>query len=881
MYLKKIEIQGFKSFARKSTLEFNPGITCVVGPNGSGKSNVADAVRWVMGEQSMKALRSKKSEDIIFAGSDKKTQLGSAEVSLYIDNQDGAMPIDYSEVVITRRVYRNGEGVYFINKNSVRLQDIQMLLARSNFGQRTYSVIAQGMIDSFIMASPKERKELFDEAAGVRQYQMKRDQSVLKLERTKENLGQVEVLLQEIAPRLRSLTRQVKRWERREEVEKKLREKQTHYYSYIYQDIYQKHQDSFQEFKKFEEKRNMIQKEIDNLQKNLEDMEKESSRGEIFSQLQKKHQEFLDIKNSLLQEKVVLEGRMQADQVANGQSDLTYINNKKKSLEHKLQEINKSTENLKNEINNKEKELSDKTEKQKDILDEYEKIENQLEITRQKLETKEPLEFEEIKKEVGQLYTLQDEFIEKISQVKEVNEIKLIKKEANKIKDRLAVFLDKVKSSASTSPKEIFSLQKNLKEIIEKRDYSVNTINEVKTDLSLKTERLEYFLENKNNIEQELEQIKRQIERASTGSKQEVESKLKKQKEELENKIEKTEKELEETQNRIESFNEEEQVKKESLFSIQKQFRQTQDKLNLINNKINNIKVKLAKLETKKEDLEHEVKEEMPEKFWSEIFKEKEERPEPLNKEEVSNEILKLKHKIDLIGGIDENTRKEYEETKERHDFLSEQSEDLNKSIRDLEKVIENLDKTIETKFNKSFKKIDKQFSKYFKMLFNGGQARLKLVREEEKTEKNDEENEEEKEEAEENKTTKKFIAGVEIKATPPGKKLKNINMLSGGERALSSIALVCAILANNPSPFVVLDEVDAALDEANSLKFSSILEELSQKSQFIVITHNRTTMEKAQILYGVTMGEDSISKVISVKMDEAEEVIKQHGNRQ
>ena len=235
MYLNKLEIQGFKSFAYKSVLEFNPGITCIVGPNGSGKSNVADAVRWVMGEQSLKVLRGKKSEDVIFAGSDKKTRLSSAEVSLHIDNRDHAMPVDYAEVVITRRVYRDGLGEYLINKKPARLQDILLMLAKANFGQRTYSIIAQGMIDYFIMASPRERKELFDEAAGVRQYQIKRDQALLKLDHTKNNLGQVEVLLNEIAPRLRSLTRQVKRWERKEEIEKNLREKQVAYYNFSYQ----------------------------------------------------------------------------------------------------------------------------------------------------------------------------------------------------------------------------------------------------------------------------------------------------------------------------------------------------------------------------------------------------------------------------------------------------------------------------------------------------------------------------------------------------------------------------------------------------------------------------------------------------------------------
>ncbi len=893
MYLKKLEIQGFKSFAHKSILEFSPGITCVVGPNGSGKSNIADAVRWVMGEQSLKVLRGKKSEDVIFAGSHKKSQLGSAEVSLYINNEDHAMPIDYSEVVITRRVYRVGEGEYFINKNPVRLQDILLLLARSNFGQRTYSVIAQGMIDSFIMASPRERKELFDEAAGVRQYQIKRDQAVHKLERTKDNLGQAEVLLQEISPRLRSLTRQVKRWERREEIEKKLRETQIIYYEFIYQDIYLKHREEENKFKEKDAGRKLVQTEIDEFQKKLEIMEKESSRGELFTNLQREYQQILNYKNNLLQENVVLKGQMEVDHVSSGKGDLSFINKKKEEIEEKIKNSKIETIELKEKIEKAEAEFQKEIEEQKNILEQYDKIENKLKITQEKLETKKPLEFSEIKDEVTELIVLQEDFIKKISETNEIESLRLIKREAEKIKDRLSIFLDKVKSASSTSPKEIFDLQDNMSKQIRKRDSLINLVNELKIEIRVKKERLDYISETHSEWQKEYEQLSRQSERLSSGSKEEIVTKLGRQKQDIENKISETESKLEEVQKKIDLFNNEEQNKKDNLFSIQKNFRDSQNKLNEIVNRINDIKVRLARLETKKEDLEHEIKEEMPEKLWAEIFSSSEKISEKIDIHEKSNDILKLKHQIELIGGIDENTQAEYQETKKRYDFMDNQSNDLNKAIKDLEKIIGSLDETIEKKFHKSFEKISEEFTKYFKILFNGGNAKLSLVKEEinpkgtslgEEDDLVDEEKEgqepsEEKEERTSQKSIK-VIAGVEIKATPPGKKLKNINMLSGGERALSSIALICAILANNPSPFVVLDEVDAALDEANSMKFSSILEDLSKKSQFILITHNRTTMEKGKILYGVTMGDDGISKILSVKMEEAEEVISRQGNR-
>jgi chromosome segregation protein len=218
MYLEKLEIQGFKSFANKNKLIFSGiledqkrGITVVVGPNGSGKSNIADAIRWVLGEQSTKLLRSKKSEDVIFSGSDKKSRLNMAEVSLYLNNENGSLKfkdlnnekkeldsldalLGLSEIVVSRRIFRDGNSEYYINNNKVRLSDVQMFLAKVNFGQKTYSVIGQGMVENFLNTSPSERKAFFDEATGVKQYQIKRELSLNRLETSQENLSKVEML---------------------------------------------------------------------------------------------------------------------------------------------------------------------------------------------------------------------------------------------------------------------------------------------------------------------------------------------------------------------------------------------------------------------------------------------------------------------------------------------------------------------------------------------------------------------------------------------------------------------------------------------------------------------------------------------------------------
>jgi chromosome segregation protein len=280
---------------------------------------------------------------------------------------------------------------------------------------------------------------------------------------------------------------------------------------------------------------------------------------------------------------------------------------------------------------------------------------------------------------------------------------------------------------------------------------------------------------------------------------------------------------------------------------------------------------------------------------WLENFK-----AAKIEEAELHAEMVKLKHQLELIGGVDPETVKEYTETKERHDFLSEQAEDLRNSINSLEKVINDLDDKIQEQFDSAFKDINKEFSKYFKVLFGGGKAELVLMKEEAGEDKKElpvlAEGEQPGEEAPQpgilamlseaeekmspkrflKKKTGKVITGIDIAAMPPGKKVSTITMLSGGERSLASIALICAVIANNPSPFVILDEVDAALDEANSQRFSQIITELAHKTQFMVITHNRATMHQANILYGVTMGEDGVTKVIGLKMEEAQKMVRQ-----
>jgi len=305
MHLEKLGIQGFKSFANKIDLEFggdgaaDRGLTAIVGPNGSGKSNVADAIRWALGEQSVKLLRGKKSEDVIFSGTDGRARAGMAEVSLYLDNSDRAAPVDFEKLIITRRLYRDGTSEYLVNKNKVRLADIQLLLAQANFGQRTYSVIGQGTIEAFLLMSPAERKDFFDEAAGVKHLEIKRNQAIGKLESTAENIKQAETLLAEIEPRLRSLTRQVKRLEQRSELEGELYTAEHLYYGMLWQRLAASLTEYRGKLGAAEEKTRAVQNEVAVLRKKMIGEAKENALDEGLAALQKEYEKLNEEKNAL------------------------------------------------------------------------------------------------------------------------------------------------------------------------------------------------------------------------------------------------------------------------------------------------------------------------------------------------------------------------------------------------------------------------------------------------------------------------------------------------------------------------------------------------------------------------------------------------------
>lgn len=741
MYLEKLEIQGFKSFAGKTTLLFEPpkgkkrGITAVVGPNGSGKSNVADSIRWVLGEQSLKLLRSKKSEDVIWHGSERKARTGFAEVSLYLNNEERSADIEYSEVVITRRLYRDGESEYLINKNKVRLTDVQLILAKANFGERHYAIIGQGMIDSILLLSPEERRAFFDEATGVKPFQIKKEQAINKLKTTEENLRQAEGLLSEIEPRMRSLSRAVRRLEDREKVESELHDIQHRYYGHLWMAI--------------EADVETRERKLHSLQISLK--EKEAARAAAAKEMEK-----------LEREEVKSEAFLR-------------LQDESRKLMDKRSELREQEFKIKTEI-------------------ERSKLARELPV---------PLPLSEIIYGVRDNAKTLDELISALGSAKDFNQVKKVLGRMEELRRAMSALLNRLEEPA-------------------------------KEEKKLGNDKLAHELE---NVQKTLREAEAQMHHL---------------------------------QKEMEELGAGEHKKKSSFFESQRVLQAASDELTQVQAQINEVKIDLTRLTTRREALEQEMSQELKER--AERIK-KEAKLSDTPPDDLRPQMQKLKYQLELIGGIDPETIAEHKDTAERHSFLTKETEDLRSSLHSLEQVIEELDALIEKQFAANFSRISDDFGRYFKILFNGGMGKLNRIKQ-----KIDEHSDEveggelEEREAEPTSLASRFEEErylIEISASPPGKRIKGMHMLSGGEKALTAIALVMAIISNQPSPFIVLDEVDAALDESNAIRFAAILDELSTKTQFIVVTHNRYTMERADTLYGVTMGEDGASQLLSVKLSD------------
>jgi len=865
MYLKRLEIQGFKSFAKHTTLEFQPGVTSIVGPNGSGKSNIADCLRWVLGEQSSKLMRGKKSEDVIFAGSDKRPRLSFAEVFATFDNHDHKIPVDVAEVSIGRRIDRSGESEYLINGNKVRLLDIIDLVLKSNIGTSRYTVIGQGTIDQMILAGPAEVKNLIDEASGVKGYYIKRERTLRRLEQTAQNLMRAEDLISELEPRVKSLRRQAKRMEARETLQLELKDYQKQFLGYSYWVVRTEVAEETNELDKVLANRALLEKQIAGHLEAMEKLEQERV-NELakYQDQQKGLQQLQNEKNSFLENLSLVRGKMQSQKTGVGDSATLRVETH--TVARKIQDIAKD---LKITRDNREN-LAVQLKQNKGQLDQLnlaiEKIYSQLTVptgvTWQSLEP----ELNSLDRQMNGYWEALPSFPDLAAAVSA----------GRQLRQAWNAFLNLAKT-ISAQPQPGADLQGSLQQLGVKKESLTASLNDIAVEQSKLGVTEDFLSKQLKDLEQEQLRLGLELKQAGSSSSEDFWEQMVAEEKTIQGQIDNVNSRLQVAQEALAGLYEAEKSFKSSISEQDAKFRVASGELNSIRDKESVIQVQKAKKESAMEVLAGEVRQALGEQGYQEVTA----SPIASVPAGLNEKIEKLKHQLELIGGIDELTMQEYRETEDRYTSLTGQVNDLKKGLEDLKSVMDELDTHIKTAFNEAFHKVQTQFEQYFRTLFNGGRAYLSLIRSGKEIMETEEEISEVEMDEEnilrpEEKLVARYekgamaVSGVEIKATPPGKKLATIQALSGGERALTSIALLCSLLACFPSPFVVLDEVDAALDEANTIRFGQILATLAHQTQFITITHNRETMAQSSMLYGVTMGDDGISKLLSIKFDQA-----------
>jgi chromosome segregation protein len=762
MYLKSLSLTGFKSFAKKGELDFTTPITAIVGPNGSGKSNVAEAFRFVLGEQSIKSLRGKKGEDLIWNGSESISRSNRASVVITLANEERGgkrvFPLDFDEITIERAVFRDGTNEYLVNGVKTRLKDIQELLAAANIGPTGHHIISQGEADRILSASPKERREMIEDALGLKIFQFKKAESERKLKKTRENIDQVEALRREVTPHLKFLERQVKKLERSLELQGELK---------VYYASYLKREDLYLAFHhdRLTREREAPERRMRELESSLETAKRKLTEGER------------DEKRSAL---VALEKRM--SEVRLRRQDEERIRGQ---LEGQILFLKRRIEEAKTRSAEKE----ERPIPLKEVRHVAEEVEKKAEHA---LQNGEPSALERALRDI-------------------VSTLKLLLRHAEEKDD--AQF-------SVREEKELSALERKMGEL------EHATKKTAKEEVELDAE----YRELKESIEAEASQS-REAER--------------------------------------------------EVFALMNELRTTEQELDRITRE-------LAALSRDRDDFKRELQEAVSligrdaSRYFEHTVVGEDGKPiseDAIIAEERSvqterHRILeKMKIRLEELGmGQNEDILKEYKDVKERDDFLVREVADLTESVSKLEQLIEELTRELNEQFVTGIEKIDKEFARFFVLMFGGGNAAL--TRTKPKPKKRDEgesldemlESETEEEEVEE---------GIDIDVKLPNKKVRGLEMLSGGERALTSIALIFAMSQVNPPLFVILDETDAALDEANSRRYGDMITALAEKSQLILITHNRETMGRAGVLYGVTMAGDGVSKLLSVKFDEAVAVAK------
>ena len=923
MFLKRIELFGFKSFADKSVIEFSQGISALLGPNGCGKSNVVDAVKWVLGEQATKSLRADRMEDIIFNGTDDRKPVNVAEVTLVMENADGQLPLEYTEVAVKRRLYRSGDSEYFLNNQNVRLKEIRELFYDTGIGKSAYSIMEQGKIDQILSTRPEDRRHIFEEAAMITKYKQRGRDAERRLERTEENLKQIEQVISEVRRNHDSLQRQAAKAEQYRELRDRVFEVETNLSLLRLKGHLEEKHRLEEQIAGQTEKRDAIRTEIDGINASLDDHL--DTVNEMESQLRSHQRRLyeLEVERNNRQQQV----RMLTERITELQDQNSANESRVAGLEERIQAADSeiaaqegylatSTEHLKDverritEHNQGIQELTERVKANHGVIEEQRGIisaaENEQEEKRgevRELTDRIVIELDEGLKQSGyssgerqeaesalgtELESLAQYVEKRLSSItagaaesqaygeyleSTLREIQRRLTESTGLftRYRAAVprFLDEL-----VAPEGVITRKRALEAEIDaagqriaEAKERIAELQEQNRDLQSRTEEhrkgLEELRVSKASLEARVEATRKEIRAV-----QDRKAERQRDREHALNEIVETKKRIEGTQERIKSLKEEDaslekqekQLKKElsqlettiekrnkDAAGNEKRLKERMDALGAAQTKLEQLNVKLAERNTEIRNVYANYEER-----HSRRLDEFEDRTYELRVDIKSQreELSKLQSKVKDLGSVNLMAPEEFAEVKERYDFLSREMADLQKARDDLRQVTEEIYRESTALFTRTYEKVKKNFHTMFRRLFGGGRAELRLTDPEDV-----------------------LNSGIDILAQPPGKRLESIALLSGGERSLTAVALLFATYMVKPSPFCLLDEIDAALDESNVGRFVSMLQEFGSNSQFILITHNKKTVASAKTLLGVTMEEPGVSKVVSVRLEQEEPV--------
>lgn len=978
MYLKEIKASGFKSFADTIDIELTNGISGIVGPNGSGKSNVVDAVRWVLGEQSVKQLRGEGSmSDVIFTGSKSRRAASFASVTLVFDNSDKYLNIEYDEVQIKRTIYKTGENEYFINNTKTRLKDILELFMDTGASKESFNIISQGDVANILSGKAEDRRVIFEEASGVLKYKKRKDEALRKLSKTHDNMARVDDIISELNTNMEPLKKQsedakiyLEKKEKLENVEIALTVNDIEKYNYEYKYSKEKVSELTLSITKMLSENSSEQAKIETIKNNISKLNSElylkqqelvkvsanaeklsgekamiSERSKYNSEDAKLHDNIISLKEKILK----IESQISAlnKEIESEKSNNKIIGEKLNNTEIKLSEIEKNKENLNSKLNQKLREITAQKHRKEVLMNSLENnsslpysvknVLNNPKLTGIHGVLGKLLEFEEKYSEALEVSLMssvshivcdnEEDAKEAVRYLKNNNlgratflPISVIKPRSidsesyetiksmngfvdiasnlvrydtkyrnivlsllgtivvvdnidnanlisKKLKNRYKVVTmtgevvniggsitgGSLKKSSILS--ERYELENVIKDIdvldseIKEIENKINEVDDNYTNLELEKNSIiisvnsnSEILKNKYNVLDDLTNEKSTLMTELYNNQNIVNNVITNEEEKILNEYYKEIEKRDELNIEINQIHKKIELENEDLINNESSLKNNNQEYNKAQEELKSHEIKVNRLDVKIDNLLNILTND----YSISYEKAKEKYILEIDSDEARSIVSTLKREIKSLGDVNVGAIEEYDRVKERYEFLNKQKEDLTNAENVLLEIITEMDDIMKDKFSSTFNKIKEAFNETFRKLFNGGKAELKLT-----------------------DPSNILETGIDIIALPPGKKLQHISLLSGGEKTLTAIALLFSILKVRPVPFCILDEVEAALDEVNVDNFGKYLKEFKGDTQFIIITHKKKTMEYADVLYGITMQESGVSKLVSVKLEE------------